>query len=82
MAVLYKIPKAFTTDWDSTPKVTPYFKPQRQPTSQVFLANDGNNPQEIFRDLYQLTMSQGGTFFLANSGVLGKGNSKLIDSYP
>lgn len=70
---LYKIPKAFTTDWDSTPKVTPYFKPQRQPTSQVFLANDGNNPQEISRDLYQLTMSQGGTFFLANSGVLGQG---------
>ena len=70
---LYKIPKAFTTDWDSTPKVTPYFKPQRQPTSQVFLANDGNNPQEISRNLYKLTMSQGGTFFLANSGVLGQG---------
>ncbi|MGF1541102.1 MAG: DUF1998 domain-containing protein, partial [Pleurocapsa sp.] len=35
--------------------------------------NDGNNPQEMSRDLYQLTMSQGGTFFLANSGVLGKG---------
>ncbi len=70
---LYKIPKAFTTDWTTTAKVTPYFKPQRQPTSQVFLANDGNNPQEISRDLYKLTMSQGGTFFLANSGVLGQG---------
>jgi ATP-dependent helicase YprA (DUF1998 family) len=69
----YKIPKAFTTDWTTTAKVTPYFKPQRQPTSQVFLANDGNNPQAISGDLYKLTMSQGGTFFLANSGVLGQG---------
>lgn len=70
---LYKIPKAFTTDWTTYAKVTPYFKPQRQPTSQVFLATNGNNPQTISRDLYKLTMSQGGTFFLANSGVLGIG---------
>jgi superfamily II DNA/RNA helicase len=70
---LYKIPKAFTTDWTTTAKVTPYFKPQRQPTSQVFLANDGNNPQAISGDLYKLIISQGGTFFLANSGVLGQG---------
>lgn len=70
---LYKIPKAFTTDWTTTAKVTPYFKPQRQPTSQIFLANDGNNPQAIPNDLYRLTVSQGGTFFLANSGLFGKG---------
>ena len=69
----YQIPKAFTTDWTTVPQVTPYFKPQRQPTSQVFLANDGNNPQAISGDLYKLTMSQGGIFFLANSGVLGQG---------
>jgi superfamily II DNA/RNA helicase len=69
----YKIPKAFTTDWTTTAKVTPYFKPQRQPTSQVFLANDGNNPQAISNDLYHLTISQSGTFFLANSGLLGQG---------
>ena len=69
----YKIPKAFTTDWTTSAEVTPYFKPQRQPTSQVFLANDGDNPQAIFSDLYKLTISQGGTFFLANSGVLGRG---------
>lgn len=69
----YKIPKAFTTDWTTTAKVTPYFKPQRQPTSQVFLANGGNNPQAISNDLYRLTISQSGTFFLANSGLLGQG---------
>ena len=70
---LYKIPKTFTTDWTTVPQVTPYFKPQRQPTSQVFLANDGDNPQAISTDFYELTISQGGTFFLANSGVLGSG---------
>lgn len=69
----YKIPKVFTTDWTTTARVTPYFKPQRQPTSQVFLANDGNNPQAISNDLYHLTISQSGTFFLANSGLLGQG---------
>jgi len=69
---LYKIPKAFTTDWTTTAKVTSYFKPQRQPTSQIFLANDGNNPQAISNDLYHLTISQSGTFFLANSGLLGQ----------
>ena len=70
---LYKIPKAFTTDWTTTAKVTPYFKPQRQPTSQVFLANEGINPQKEATDLYELVVSQGGTFFLANSGILGQG---------
>ncbi len=65
----YKIPKTFTIDWTIPAQVTPYFKPQRQPTSQVFLANDGDNPQTISSDLYKLTISQGGTFFLANSGV-------------
>ena len=69
----YKIPKAFTTDWATPAKVTPYFKPQRQPTSQVFLANDGDNAEETATNLYKLNISQGGTFFLANSGVIGGG---------
>jgi len=71
----YKVPKAFTTDWTTTPKVTPYTKPQRQPTSQVFLANDGENPEKILQNsgLYNLTLSQGGKFFLANQGLLGNG---------
>jgi len=71
---LYKIPKAFTTDWTVTPKVTPYTKPQRQPTSQVFLANDGQNLEELSNSgLYSLTVSQSGKFFLANQGLLGNG---------
>ena len=70
---LYKKPKAFTTDWATSPKVTPYFKPQRQPTSQVFLASDGDNAEQTANDLYNLNVSQGGTFFLANSGIIGQG---------
>lgn len=72
----YKVPKGFTTDWTTTPKVTPYIKPQRQPTSQVFLANDGENIEEVAHQsgLYSLTVSQSGRFFLANQG--GKGNVK------
>lgn len=71
---LYKIPKAFTTNWTDPPKVTPYTKPQRQPTSQVFLANDGKNLEELPNSgLYSLTVSQSGKFFLANQGLLGNG---------
>lgn len=71
----YKVPKAFTTDWTTTPKVTPYIKPQRQPTSQVFLANDGENPEKMSHKsgLCNLTLNQGGKFFLANQGFLGNG---------
>jgi len=70
----YIVPKTFTTDWSALPKVTPYLKPQRQPTSQVFLAQDGENPQFISEpDLYELTHSQGGVFFLANQGPLAQG---------
>lgn len=70
---LYKIPKAFSTDWTKEAKVTPYFKPQRQLTSQVFLANEGKNAEQTANNLYNLTLGQGGTFFLANSGLLGQG---------
>ncbi|WP_199321862.1 Zn-binding domain-containing protein [Leptolyngbya sp. FACHB-321] len=69
----YKIPKAFTTDWSEIPKVTPYSKPMRQPTSQVFLAQEGNNPEQIQADLYHLTLSQGSKFFLSNQGPLEDG---------
>jgi len=70
----YKVPKAFMTDWTELPLVTPYTKPMRQPTSQVFLANEGENPEKSHESgLYRLTVSQGGTFFLANQGALGNG---------
>ncbi|BAY95857.1 MULTISPECIES: DEAD/DEAH box helicase [unclassified Tolypothrix] len=69
----YKVPKAFTTDWTTEPRVTPHTKPLRQPTSQVFLAKDGENPEAYKSDFYKLIVSQGGTFFLANQGILGKG---------
>jgi len=69
----YKIPKAFTTDWSEIPKVTSYSKPMRQPTSQVFLTQEGDNPEQIQSDLYHLTLSQGGKFFLSNQGPLEDG---------
>ena len=72
---VYKVPKAFTTDWTAGSKVTPYIKSQRQPISQIFLINDGDSseslPSEL--DLYTLTVSKGGNFFLANQGSLGNG---------
>jgi hypothetical protein len=74
---VYKIPNAFTTEWRKLPKVTPYTKPMRQPTSQVFLAKEGQTPEALSqpKDPYQLLYSQGGEFFLSNQGPLegGKG---------
>ena len=66
----YRVPKAFMTDWTKEPQVTPYLKPVRQPTSQVFLASLGN-PSETHEpnDIYSLTSSRGGKFFLANRGA-------------
>ncbi|KYC41676.1 DEAD/DEAH box helicase [Scytonema hofmannii PCC 7110] len=74
----YKVPKAFCTEWTATPKVTPYTKPQRQPTSQVFLAGEGEKAEEFSHSgFYFLTTSQGGRFFLANQGLApGKGFNK------
>ncbi|MEQ8996550.1 MAG: DEAD/DEAH box helicase [Coleofasciculus sp. B1-GNL1-01] len=70
----YVVPKTFTTDWSQQPKVTPYTKPLRQPTSQVFLAQEGDNPESLGQPhWYQLTFSQGGLFFLANQGPLVNG---------
>ncbi len=65
---LYKVPKSFTTDWNVTPRVTPYLKPLRQPTSQVFLAQEREELDTIPHELYELTLSRGGDFFLANQG--------------
>lgn len=71
---LYKIPKTFLTDWENVPKVTPYIKPQRQPISQIFLINDGDTSETLHpSELYSLTVSKGGNFFLANQGSLGNG---------
>lgn len=74
-AKLYKIPKAFITDWEKLPQVTPYTKPQRQISSQTFLISDGDSPEKFSSklDLYNLTVSKGGKFFLANQGSLGYG---------
>nr|MBA3920694.1 DEAD/DEAH box helicase [Nostocaceae cyanobacterium] len=72
--ILYKIPKAFTTDWEKLPEVTPYIKPQRQPVSQICLINDGHSPKPLpsKSGLYTITVSKGGNFFLANKGSYGK----------
>ncbi len=71
---LYKIPKAFSTDWEKPPQVTPYIKPQRQPISQIFLINDGDTSETLPPSkFYTLTISKRGNFFLANQGSLGNG---------
>ncbi|MBU7584145.1 MAG: DEAD/DEAH box helicase [Nostoc sp. TH1S01] len=70
---LYKVPKAFTTDWLVVPKVTPYTKPQRQLTSQVFLAQSGEDQEQLEHEFYKLTVNKGGTLFLANQGSIGRG---------
>jgi hypothetical protein len=65
----YKVPKAFVTDWAATAKVTPYLKPIRQLTSQVFLARSGDPQKDLsVENICQLAISQNGTFFLANKG--------------
>ena len=70
---LYKIPKSFMTDFSASAKVTPHIKPQRQPTSQVFLAQGGQDIANTPAPFYDLTVSRSGTFFLANQGLLGNG---------
>lgn len=67
----YKVPKSFTTDWSVTPRVTPFLKPLRQPTSQVFLAQAGEQIDIVPHELYELKLSRGGEFFLANQGGRG-----------
>jgi ATP-dependent helicase YprA (DUF1998 family) len=73
-AKLCKIPNTFTTHWSKPAKVTPYTKPVRQPTSQVFLAQEGKNSEKLGDEtFYRLTYSQGGSFFLSNQGSIEKG---------
>jgi len=69
----YKIPKAFITDWSEQPKVTPYSKPMRQPTSQVFLTQEGDSAESKSTEFFELIGSQGGQFFLSNQGPLKEG---------
>ncbi|OYQ61813.1 hypothetical protein B9G53_25440 [Pseudanabaena sp. SR411] len=71
----YRVPTAFVTDQTQAPRVTPYEKPMRQPTSQVFLAQDGSNPETFgaSSEAYSLTCSQNGAFFLANKGKSDQG---------
>ncbi|MEN9228057.1 MAG: DEAD/DEAH box helicase [Gloeomargarita sp. HHBFW_bins_205] len=67
---MYKVPIAFTTEWSAKPKVIPYLKPRRQPTSQVFLAQEGQQSQWLSNDTqpFELIYSRGGRFFLCNQG--------------
>ncbi|MCS6815639.1 MAG: helicase-related protein, partial [Cyanobacteria bacterium] len=69
---VYKIPNAFTTDWRQPAKVTPYIKPLRQPTSQIFLAKEGDRAECLSHadQPVHLIYSQGGRFFLSNQGSL------------
>lgn len=75
----YKVPRAFTTDWAEVPKVTPFRKPVRQPTSQVFLAQADDDSETKRYQYFQITASQGGEFFLSNQGSsrLGRSAEKL-----
>ncbi|WP_052312605.1 Zn-binding domain-containing protein [Geminocystis herdmanii] len=79
----YKIPKAFVTDWNETPKVTPYSKPTRQPTSQVFLIpEETENNTEKKYPVFELSIVQGGKFFLSNQGHLDKGKGIKNKGFP
>lgn len=71
----YRVPTAFVSDQTQPPRVTPYEKPMRQPTSQVFLAQEGSNPETFCAssEAYSLTCSQNGVFFLANKGKSDQG---------
>jgi ATP-dependent helicase YprA (DUF1998 family) len=77
----YRVPKAFTTDWAKEPQVTPYLKPMRQPTSQVFLARPGHPSETWVGIVYKLTSSRSGEFFLANRGTFTKGSQAFYLCY-
>ncbi len=71
----YKVPRAFTTDWNAEPQITPFRKPTRQPTSQVFLAQTDSDAKPMATEFFELVSSQGGTFFLSNQGPSRRGRS-------
>jgi ATP-dependent helicase YprA (DUF1998 family) len=82
----YVIPRSFSTNWAEPPKITPFRKPLRQPTSQVFL-----HPNESDQDLdltaanpnkfYQVVTSRSGKFFLSNQGPRGRSGSFATSGY-
>lgn len=82
----YVIPRSFSTNWAETPKITPFRKPLRQPTSQVFLAQEQSD-QDV--DLtatkptkyFQLITSRSGIFFLSNQGPRGRAGSFATSGY-
>lgn len=69
------------TDWGVTPEVTPARKPMRQPTSQVFLEQAGQDAEPVLTDLYEIIASTGGDFFLANEGPSRLNNSFASRGY-
>ena len=82
----YIVPRAFSTDWSETPKITPFRKPLRQPTSQVFLAKEQKEEEVILttndsHKFWRLITSKSGEFFLSNQGPRGKSGSFASSGY-
>ena len=82
----YVVPRSFSTDWSESPKITPFRKPLRQPTSQVFLAqeqSDQDSDLTVSRPnkYYQLVTSRSGEFFLSNQGPRGRSGSFATSGY-
>jgi len=86
----YVIPRSFSTNWSETPKITPFRKPMRQPTSQVFLMPEDaqENPESNHyintsrsSQFFSLVTSQGGDFFLSNQGPRGRSGSFATSGY-
>lgn len=82
----YVIPRSFSTNWSETPKITPFRKPLRQPTSQVFLAQEQSDQDFDLtaskpNKYYQLVTSRSGVFFLSNQGPRGRSGSFATSGY-
>ena len=82
----YVIPRSFTTNWGETPKITPFRKPLRQPTSQVFLAQEQSDQDVDLTSTkpnkyFQLITSRSGIFFLSNQGPRGRAGSFATSGY-
>ncbi|SBO42673.1 DEAD/DEAH box helicase [Cyanobium sp. NIES-981] len=82
----YVIPRSFSTNWSETPKITPFRKPLRQPTSQVFLAQEQSDQDLDLTAIkpskfYKLVTSRSGVFFLSNQGPRGRSGSFATSGY-
>ena len=82
----YVIPRSFSTNWAETPKITPFRKPLRQPTSQVFLAQEQSDQDVDLTSTkpnkyFQLITSRSGIFFLSNQGPRGRAGSFATSGY-